>query len=58
MVDLSRARDRMVDVQIAGRGVRDRNVLDAMRDIPREAFVDPGLEEFAYEDGALPIGEH
>src|SRR5436190_22187901 len=58
MVDLSRARDRMVDVQVAGRGVRDRNVLDAMRDIPREAVVDPGLEEFAYEDGALPIGEN
>src|SRR3954451_6922056 len=57
MVDLSHARDRMVDIQIAGRAVRDRNVLEAMRGVPREAFVDPGLEEFAYEDGALPIGE-
>ena len=51
------ARDRMVDVQIARRGVRDRHVLAAMRDVPREAFVEPGFEEFAYEDGALPIGE-
>src|SRR5690242_15807189 len=24
----------------------------------REAFVESGLEEFAYEDGALPIGEN
>src|SRR5881392_3143262 len=57
MLDLSRARNRMVDVQIARRGVRDRHVLDAMRRVQREAFVEPGFEEFAYEDGPLPIGE-
>src|SRR3954453_12283026 len=57
MLDLARARARMVDVQIARRGVRDRSVLDAMRRVPREAFVLPGFEEFAYEDGPLPIGE-
>jgi protein-L-isoaspartate(D-aspartate) O-methyltransferase len=28
-----------------------------MRRVPREAFVEPGMEEFAYEDGPLPIGE-
>ncbi|HEY7385697.1 MAG TPA: protein-L-isoaspartate(D-aspartate) O-methyltransferase [Beijerinckiaceae bacterium] len=57
MLDLPHARDRMVDVQIARRGVRDRYVLDAMRRVPREDFVEPGFEEFAYEDGPLPIGE-
>src|SRR6266581_9376556 len=57
LLDLSRARDRMVDVQVAGRGVRDKRVLEAMRRVPREAFVEPGFEEFAYEDGPLPIGE-
>lgn len=57
MPDLSRARDRMVDIQIARRGVRDPHVLDAMRQVPREAFVEPGFEELAYEDGPLPIGE-
>jgi Protein-L-isoaspartate(D-aspartate) O-methyltransferase (PCMT) len=57
MPDLSRARNRMVDVQIARRGVRDPHVLNAMRQVPREAFVEPGFEEFAYEDGPLPIGE-
>lgn len=57
MLDLSRARDRMIDVQIARRGVRDPLVLAAMRHVPREAFVEPGFDEFAYEDGALPIGE-
>ena len=57
MPDLVRARDRMVDIQIARRGVRDPFVLEALRRVPREAFVEPGFEEFAYEDGALPIGE-
>ncbi len=56
MPDLTDARDRMVDVQIARRGVRDAHVLDAMRKVPREAFVAEGFEEFAYEDGPLPIG--
>lgn len=45
----------MVDVQLARRGIRDRRVLDAMRQVPRERFVESGFEEFAYEDGALPI---
>src|SRR4051794_38808694 len=59
MLDLAppRDRDRMVDVQIVRRGVRDRHVLDAMRRVPREAFVEAGFEEFAYEDGPLPISE-
>src|SRR5438552_10428899 len=57
MLDLAQARDRMVDIQIARRGVRDPYVLEALRRVPREAFVEPGFEEFAYEDGALPISE-
>jgi protein-L-isoaspartate(D-aspartate) O-methyltransferase len=46
----------MVDTQLAGRGIRDQHVLDAMRQVPREAFVEAGLEDLAYEDGPLPIG--
>ncbi len=57
MRDFSRARNRMVDTQIARRGVNDPHVLRAMLRVPREAFVDPGLEEFAYEDSPLSIGE-
>jgi protein-L-isoaspartate(D-aspartate) O-methyltransferase len=55
MSDLSRARERMVNIQIAGRGLRDSHVLQAMREVPREEFVAPELEAFAYEDGPLPI---
>jgi protein-L-isoaspartate(D-aspartate) O-methyltransferase len=57
MADMTEARNRMVERQIARRGVRDRHVLEAMRTVPREVFVDPGMEEFAYQDGALPIGD-
>ena len=52
----SDARREMIDVQIAGRGIRDKRVLEALRVVPREAFVAEGFEEFAYEDGPLPIG--
>jgi protein-L-isoaspartate(D-aspartate) O-methyltransferase len=52
---LTAERERMVERQIAARGVNDARVLDAMRQVPREAFVASGLEEFAYEDSPLPI---
>lgn len=57
MTDLLSARNRMIEAHLVGRGVRDQNVLDAMRWVPREVFVQPGYEEFAYDDGPLPIGE-
>jgi protein-L-isoaspartate(D-aspartate) O-methyltransferase len=57
LADFLRARARMVETQIARRGVRDPYVLDAMRTVPREVSVDKGFEEFAYEDSPLPIGE-
>ena len=57
MFDPERAREQMVKVQVRRRGVRDRHVLKAMGTVPREAFVDPGFEEFAYEDAPLPISE-
>lgn len=55
MTEFAHLRHGMVDVQLARRGIRDRRVLNAMKQIPREQFVESGLEEFAYEDGALPI---
>jgi protein-L-isoaspartate(D-aspartate) O-methyltransferase len=55
--DLVAARHEMVDLQLAARGIQDPAVLDAMRTVPREAFVPPHLIECAYDDGPLPIGE-
>ncbi|RUU28550.1 MULTISPECIES: protein-L-isoaspartate(D-aspartate) O-methyltransferase [unclassified Mesorhizobium] len=57
MLDLPDARNRMVEVHLSRRGIHDHEVLEAMREVPREAFVAPGFEEFAYEDGPLPIAE-
>jgi protein-L-isoaspartate(D-aspartate) O-methyltransferase len=45
----------MVERNIAGRGVRDELVLEAMRKVPRESFLSEKLREFAYEDSPLPI---
>lgn len=55
MPDFARAREEMVARQIAGRGITDPNLLAAMREIPREAFVPDGWRHRAYDDGPLPI---
>jgi protein-L-isoaspartate(D-aspartate) O-methyltransferase len=47
----------MVEQHIAARGVRSVAVLEAMRNVPREAFLPANLREFAYEDSPLPIAE-
>lgn len=51
-----RARDRMVE-RLAADGIRDRRVLDVMRELPRHLFIDEALASRAYEDTALPIGQ-
>ena len=56
-IDFPDARARMVETQLKRRGICDSGVLEAMGAVPREAFVDPGFREFAYEDSALPIAE-
>lgn len=56
-MDRIQARNRMVETQLARRGVRDPAVLAAMREVPRENFMAPGFEEFAYEDSPIPIAE-
>jgi len=50
-------RREMVASQIERRGVEDRRVLDAMREVPRHRFVPEGYREDAYADSPLPIGE-
>jgi protein-L-isoaspartate(D-aspartate) O-methyltransferase len=49
-------RRNMVERQILPRGVREPLLLEAMREIPREIFVEEALRGRAYADGALPIG--
>jgi len=51
------ARRRMVEDQLVARGIRDLRVLEAMSQVPREAFVDAAFEARAYGDHALPSSE-
>lgn len=55
MIDFAAERERMVQRQIAGRGIRDGRLLDAIRAVPRELFVPEAVRSLAYEDGPLPI---
>jgi protein-L-isoaspartate(D-aspartate) O-methyltransferase len=50
------ARRRMVEEQIARRGIQDERVLQAMRAVPRHRFLPPDLWGAAYQDHPLPIG--
>ena len=56
-MDYERARLRMVDEQLAARGIKDPRVLSAMGRVPRHLFIEEALRDRAYGDHALPIGE-
>jgi len=53
----SALRRRMVESQLAARGIADQRVLDAMLRVPRHEFAPERYREQAYEDHPLPIGE-
>lgn len=52
-----RLRNEMVERQIVSRGIRDTQVLSAMRTVPRHLFVSEAMMDQAYGDYPLPIGE-
>jgi protein-L-isoaspartate(D-aspartate) O-methyltransferase len=51
------ARKRMVEEQIAARGVLDPHLLAVMGSVPRHLFVPADDLAWAYADGPLPIGQ-
>ena len=53
----SRKREMMVRMQLQGRGIKDKKVLDAMRNVPRHLFVRSNLRSKAYNDYPLEIDE-
>src|SRR5215470_10162220 len=57
VLDSAYARDRavMVERHLKARGIDDPLLLAAIGTVPRETFVAEHLQEFAYEDSALPI---
>jgi protein-L-isoaspartate(D-aspartate) O-methyltransferase len=55
--EFEKARERMVDLQIVRRGIKDPRVIAAMKKVPRHLFVSESLRSQAYEDHPLPIEE-
>jgi protein-L-isoaspartate(D-aspartate) O-methyltransferase len=55
-MDTLAARQQMVDQQIRTWEVLDPRVLDALMEVPREAFVPDAYRELAFADAPLPIG--
>ncbi len=53
----SQLRIKMVERQLAERGIRDERVLAAMRRVPRHLFVPEAERAQAHEDSPLPIGQ-
>ena len=50
-----RTRDRLIE-RLREQGIKDENVLEVMRNMPRHVFIDEALASRAYEDTSLPIG--
>lgn len=56
MMDYEVARRHMVDSQILPNRVTDPDLIDAIAEIPREAFLPEAIRSLAYCDEALAIG--
>jgi len=54
--DYEKEREHMVESQLVRRGIKDKRVLEAMRQVPRHLFVPEDMRSLAYCDGPLPIG--
>ncbi len=52
----ARARKTMLQTHLLPRGIRQKEVIDAMLSVPRHLFVDVGFREQVYGDFPLPIG--
>jgi protein-L-isoaspartate(D-aspartate) O-methyltransferase len=50
-------RERMVEYQIASKGVKDEKVLAAIRKVPRHRFVSEDAQPYAYADSPVRIGK-
>lgn len=48
-------RNKLADT-LTAKGIGDKNVLEAIRAVPRHLFLDSGFEAHAYQDKAFPIG--
>jgi protein-L-isoaspartate(D-aspartate) O-methyltransferase len=49
-------RKQLINI-LSEKGINDKNVLNALNNIPRQWFMESGLKTYAYTDKAYPIGE-
>lgn len=56
-VDLDAMRTAMVASQLRPSGVTDPRIVAAMAEVPRERFVPAGMEELAYRDTTINLGQ-
>jgi protein-L-isoaspartate(D-aspartate) O-methyltransferase len=55
MATFAELRERMIDRQIAARGLDNPELLAAFRAVPREDFISGDYADYAYQDSPLPI---
>lgn len=56
--DYRLAREKMVETQLIPREIKDPRVLEAMKEVRRDLFVEEALVGEAYNDHPLPIGHN
>lgn len=55
--DYAQSRQKMIERDIVGRGIKDKKVIEAMSVVPRHLFVAEENRPAAYQDHPLPIGK-
>lgn len=58
MVNFKNSPDRATEQALVSKGITDKNVLYALRTVPREKFVEESLKELSYTGAPLPIGHN
>lgn len=56
-MNFNELRNEMTTRQLIKRGIKDKTVLEAMKEVPRHLFLEEALQDRAYGDYPLPIGE-
>ena len=55
VTDFAAEREAMIERHLVGRGIKERAIIEAFRQVPREEFVSPDYAHLAYGDHPLPI---
>jgi protein-L-isoaspartate(D-aspartate) O-methyltransferase len=55
-IDYKQLRENMIKEQLIARDISDPATLKAMGHVPRQEFVPPNMQPYAYADNPLPIG--